>query len=486
MTVKHLEADYLVYGAGAMGIAFVDELINLTKNNTVVLVGKNPRPGGHWNYAYSFVQLHQPSLFYGVNSEKFNTKDSMYATQSEILYYFEKVVRKLEKTGRLIYIPQCEYVGDKEAVSLIAPDTRYKFTVRKKIVNATFMEGEIPSLRPPKYEVSDDATLVPINGISRLKKAYDRYVIIGAGKTGIDAILYLLGKQVKPDDIHWIVSSDSWLLDRESLVPKNLLGTQKKLIKAMAEGKNVDAVIQEMCDHKMIFQLDENIRPTKFRCATVSRRELAQLRSIKHVHRMGHVHRIGRKTITLAKGDLPTGSNVLHIDCTANALTHRTDPTKVFDGDTITLQSLFTCQQVYSAALIAKLETLKCGDERKNGMAIPAPHPDNPDEYVLSMEHSLMNTLKWLKTFPSWYVKSRLQMLHHANKGALIWTGLTFFRKVIPKAIQNIRRMRLDENYDKIHHNTQFASIYITPEREETAQTTSWKHSNTKRSKQTL
>ena len=63
-----LEADYLVVGAGAMGMAFTDVLMTET-NATVIMVDRNHKPGGHWTTAYPFVRLHQPSAFYGVNSK---------------------------------------------------------------------------------------------------------------------------------------------------------------------------------------------------------------------------------------------------------------------------------------------------------------------------------------------------------------------------------------------------------------------------------
>jgi len=55
-----IEADYLVIGAGATAMAFVDTLVNET-DARVVMVDRNHSPGGQWNSAYPFVRLHQPS-----------------------------------------------------------------------------------------------------------------------------------------------------------------------------------------------------------------------------------------------------------------------------------------------------------------------------------------------------------------------------------------------------------------------------------------
>ncbi len=68
MTVKTLETDYLVVGAGAMGMAFADEILSQSPGDRILLVDKHAKPGGHWNDAYPFVSLHQPAAFYGVNS----------------------------------------------------------------------------------------------------------------------------------------------------------------------------------------------------------------------------------------------------------------------------------------------------------------------------------------------------------------------------------------------------------------------------------
>jgi cation diffusion facilitator CzcD-associated flavoprotein CzcO len=55
-----LETDYLVVGAGAAGMAFTDALLQHS-NATVTMVDRRDAPGGHWQDAYPYVRLHQPS-----------------------------------------------------------------------------------------------------------------------------------------------------------------------------------------------------------------------------------------------------------------------------------------------------------------------------------------------------------------------------------------------------------------------------------------
>ena len=47
-------------------MSFVDTMLSSTDKSTFVIVDKQPAAGGHWNVAYPFVTLHQPSGAYGV------------------------------------------------------------------------------------------------------------------------------------------------------------------------------------------------------------------------------------------------------------------------------------------------------------------------------------------------------------------------------------------------------------------------------------
>ena len=61
--MKHssvLEADYLVIGSGAMGMAFTDTIV-AESNKTVIIVHRYDRPGGHGCTPIRFVRLHSVS-----------------------------------------------------------------------------------------------------------------------------------------------------------------------------------------------------------------------------------------------------------------------------------------------------------------------------------------------------------------------------------------------------------------------------------------
>ena len=122
MTPQIIETDYLVVGAGAMGMAFADTLLSETEDE-IVIVDAHHKPGGHWNDAYSFVTLHQPSATYGVSSKELGSGliDQMglnkgleeLATGPEILAYFDDVMRRRFLTsGRVRYFPMHEWDWD--------------------------------------------------------------------------------------------------------------------------------------------------------------------------------------------------------------------------------------------------------------------------------------------------------------------------------------------------------------------------------------
>src|SRR5690606_8501288 len=117
--MRTLLTDYLVVGAGAMGMAFTDALIDHADVH-VTLVDRRPAAGGHWNDAYPFVQLRQASLFYGVASRQLGTGAiqpdgpeaglQVRARLAEIQAYYDDILhRHFLGTGRVRFLANCCY-----------------------------------------------------------------------------------------------------------------------------------------------------------------------------------------------------------------------------------------------------------------------------------------------------------------------------------------------------------------------------------------
>jgi NADPH-dependent 2,4-dienoyl-CoA reductase/sulfur reductase-like enzyme len=165
-----IETDYLVVGSGAVGLAFADTL--LTESDArITIVDRHGKPGGHWNDAYAFVTLHQPSAFYGVNSMPLGSglKDThglnagLYelASGPEVCGYFDAVMRqRLLASGRVEYYPMTDYRGEGRLVSLLSgEETRVE--VRRKTVDATWFGTSVPSTHTPAFTVAEGVRLVP-------------------------------------------------------------------------------------------------------------------------------------------------------------------------------------------------------------------------------------------------------------------------------------------------------------------------------------
>ncbi len=421
MTTKTLKADYLIIGSGAMGMAFADVLMTEGKAS-IVMVDRHDRPGGHWNDAYSFVRLHQPSSFYGVNSRKLgnDTIDQTgwnaglfeLASGAEVVSYFDQVMQQqFLPTGRLQYFPLCDYEGDRRFVSRLTGE-RYRVEATR-VVDATYMNVEVPSVRGPRYDVSAAARCIPPNDLPRLHQPATGYVVIGGGKTAMDACLWLLGRSVAPDLITWIMPRDSWMLDRANIQPGGIdrNGPNATPVTAPAQGTPQSAIelLDKVHGGGGLLRLDDAVRPTMYRCATVTRLELEQLRKIRNVVRMGHVQAIGADVIRLDEGTVATSRTHVHINCTADGLARR-PPVPVFQGDSITLQAVRTCQQVFSAALIGHLECSYRDEAHKNLLARPVPHPDTDLDWIRVNIESSRNQLEWMKDkeLVAWLIQSRL------------------------------------------------------------------------------
>lgn len=421
-----IEADYLVVGAGAMGMAFLDTLVSETQAR-VVLVDRNHQPGGHWTTAYPFVRLHQPSAFYGVNSlplgsdalDQVGWNEGLYelATAGEVCAYYDHVLRRrFLPTGRVAYFPMSEYRGNGRFATL--GGTEYAVDVTRRVVDATYMRVMVPSMRPPLYEVAPGVACVPPNDLPRLP-ARERYVVVGAGKTGIDTCLWLLGQGIDPDRLTWIMPRDSWLLDRATIQPGSLFADRIKAaftaqLRAVNDATSVDDLFARLEDAGALLRIDPAIRPTMYRCATVTRAELEQLRRITDVVRMGHLLRVDADGMVLEGGAVRAGASALYVDCTADGAEKR-PAAPIFEPGRITLQSVRGCQQIFSAALIAHVEAACPDDAARNELCPPLPHPDTDLDWLRIARADYGNQLRWLDDadLAAWLATARLDLFGH-------------------------------------------------------------------------
>ncbi|MEL6324681.1 MAG: NAD(P)-binding protein, partial [Pseudomonadota bacterium] len=406
--METLKTDYLVVGAGAMGLAFTDTM--LTESDAqIVIVDRNDRPGGHWNQAYPFVTLHQPSSYYGVSSKELSLgrKDETglnkglndLATLPQLRAYFDDVMdQTFLKSGRVTYLPMHEYLGDGRAVCRMTGAEK-TISAARRIVDATHLKTTVPAMHTPNFDISGYVAFAPLNDLPEIAPDYDRYVVIGGGKTGIDAVIWLLQRNVDPDHIQWIMSRDGWLLDRGRTQPTeefffDTFGGIADQMEAIAEASSVDDLFERLEAAGVFVRIDPSVRPKMFHGATVSRDELDELRRVKNIVRLGRVKRITATEIDLDGGSLPTGPDVLHVDCSASAVGNM-DVCPVFQDDAIRLQTVRSVQPVFSAAFIAYVEATRDTDEEKNRLCTVVPLPNHAEDWLKMQAAFMMNQYNW-------------------------------------------------------------------------------------------
>jgi NAD(P)-binding Rossmann-like domain len=426
--VNTIDTDYLVIGSGTAGLAFADTLIEEDQDAHVTIVDRHGKPGGHWNDAYPFVALHQPSAFYGVNSLELGSRrldtvgpnKGLYelASGPEISAYFERVMsQRLLASGRVAYHPMCNWLGDGVFEQVLSGE-RTQVRVRRKTVDAAYAGPSVPSTHRPRFEVANGVRLVPPNALPGLWQTEHgrprRFVILGAGKTAMDACVWLVNAGADPDAIEWIMPRDSWLINRITTQPgveffTEAIGGQADQMQAFAEATSIGDLFLRLEACGAVLRIDRDRMPTMFHLATIAPGEVEVLRRIRHVTRLGRVQRIAPDQLQLEQGRVPVAPGTLFVDCTASAVEPRPQQ-PIFQGDKIVLQMVRLPQPAFSAALTAYVEAHGDDDETKNRLCTPVPFPHTLAEYPRAVMVNMRNHHQWAqdKALRQWIRDSRL------------------------------------------------------------------------------
>ncbi|MEL7977646.1 pyridine nucleotide-disulfide oxidoreductase [Isoptericola sp. F-RaC21] len=387
-----MDTDYLVVGAGAVGMAFVDALVEHDPTAHATLVDRRTAPGGHWRDAYPFVRLHQASQFYGVASTRLGTGRlqesgpeaglAERATGPEICDYYAAVLaERLLPTGRVELLGGVEY-RDGLLVDLTSGDV-VEPRVRRRVVDARYLAPSIPAVGPPPFDVDDDARVVPAGALPDAGDAA-AFVVAGSGKTATDAVVWLLGHGVDPDAIQWVRPRDPWMLDRAVVQPDPavFLGMAGTLMAAACDASSADDLFLRLEDAGVMTRIDPDVMPSMARTPTLGRWELELLRSVTRVVRGGHLRRVSSGRLVLDAGDVavPQGAVVVH--CAAYGLQLR--PALPIWGERLTLQSVRAGFPPFCAALVGYVEAHRHDrpDAEKNALCPPTPYWSTPADWA--------------------------------------------------------------------------------------------------------
>ncbi len=469
-----LQCDYLVVGAGASGMSFVDTLLlHAPEPVSVVLLDKREQPGGHWNDAYDFVKLHQPARNYGVESRALEDgvkHPELLASRADILAYYRATLDGWIAKGHKV-----EFIGnaafDFDAGVATRAGAQSKVGAGAKVVDARYTENDLPLLVPPRFSFSASRIdLIPPNELPARAEAVpsvasmQRYCVLGAGKTGQDTMLYLRTKLGVPiENIAWVMPTDPWITARDPPSPRRQ-NTCMEFISTVLEahdaaGSPPDAAttadflqrgFERAEQQGLVYRLDPAVRPTKFMDATLNQEEVGVLRGCSACVMRGHgrVAAIGDDgVLTFADGSvvplpwaaIEGAATTTFVHCTAGAFNFGASAAEarrpVFGSDgRITVQEIFQFPGFcFNGAVIGWLECQRSMslDEKNELCELPPPNEEAPgplgpvagDVGALGAGHPLMVSLRNLRR---WYAAPGMgAWLHSLRLFSLRMNGYT-------------------------------------------------------------
>jgi NAD(P)-binding Rossmann-like domain len=423
-----INTDYLVVGSGASGLAFVDALV-AEADVEVTLIDRRRAEGGHWLHAYPFVRLHSPSAYYGVNSlplgadriDQAGENAGYYerATGEEVCAYFALAASRLTRTGRVRILTEHAHIGhgaDGEQVRNLRIGALHDVSVRRKVVDARYLQASVPATHTLPFDVASGARVVPINDLPAAARSVSCYTVLGSGKTAVDACTWLLDNDVAPERISWVRPRDAWFHHRAHFQPLEQVGAIMDGLaldaEAGAQAEDLDDLFERLEASGRLVRIDPSQPATMYRGTMLSRRELDAVRQIEDVVRLGHVRRIERDRIVLEQGEARTGPEVLHVDCTALGL-RNAPATPIFQPGRIVLQQVRHNTPPFNAALLGFVEAHRDDDAEKNKLCPPNPYASSIDDWPRMMSRTWRTERRWLNEpdVAAWLAESRLNLL---------------------------------------------------------------------------
>lgn len=400
-----IAVDYLIVGAGATGLAFADRILS-NSDATMAIVDRRAQVGGHWVDSYDHVRLHAPTAYYGVDSLPFgddrldtdgwNEGLGHCARGTEIRALYENVLHgRLLPSGRVRFLPLHEY-SDGTVRSLMTGEPAE--LEARRIVDTGYGTISVPKTHPPRFDVADNAPLVPPHELGARAAGHDHFVVIGAGKTGMDAVTFLLSLGASKDQIEWVVPRDPYVINRAmvqtapSLFERSLTAMVTQA-EAMAEAASTQEFEDMMVASGNWLVIDPAVRPTMFHAACCSEKERDGLASVRII-RQGRVLSVDGGAVTVEGGALPLTPRSLVVNASTSAMNKDKPTVPIFANEIITPQMIRYPFPCLSAALIAEIERV-VPDEEKNSYAQPTGVTDLPSDFLRTAFIAQKNQMMW-------------------------------------------------------------------------------------------
>jgi hypothetical protein len=347
-------------------------------------------------------------------------------------------MQEMVQKGRVTYHPMCTY--DEAAGRITSRLNRshgWPITVNRKVVNATYLSVRVPGSvsrwRPP-FQVDPEVDVVPANKLTEIEECHPSFVVIGAGRTGMDAVLVLLNMGVSPSMVQWVVPRDMWCFCHEAMLPDRFSDTMitfQGVLETATSNKDMLTTLEQagiFCrvhdDANAPFNCSrhpcgrKNMEDMAFHGTQVTKEELRLLRQVTNIIRLGHVKAIHADQMVLDKGTVPQVLDTLYIDCTSSwASRDAYKPVPIFAERKICIQWVSQVQNglgdqnpCFAASLIGYLEGQRPDDNAwKNNLCLPGFAVDTMADWLKShaVTHSLQTEIMKDRRLSAWTVSAR-------------------------------------------------------------------------------
>lgn len=408
-----MRIDYVILGSGLRAFAFADAVLR-DSNVCVAMIDRAARPGGAWSRTYPFAQISQPTDSFGVNSMPLrawqiatgrasdNAPRAVY--RDEVLAYFEYIMSELLlPTGRVLYAPCSLYLGEGRIHTLPTGKVS-EIDFCGTVVDASEDSPPVPHQHVPCFSTEPSVDVIsPFSLEAHIQTAAApaHFVVIGAGRVGVDVLLYLLDQDIPPAQISWVKSREAWYLAEHApqYGPDAAPSIAQRKLDIMLAVERADS-IDEMClgleQCGFLSRIDHERLPDMFHNASISGAEMERLRALPNTIRNGHVHGISSMGMVLDEGAVPIPAQALYIDCTGGQ-SNRRRRVPVFQDHVISVQNVRLCQPSLSAALIGMIDQLPLSAQQKNAVCEALPTPDVSADIAPLLLGTLINFHEWLR-----------------------------------------------------------------------------------------
>ncbi len=311
--------DYLVIGAGASGMCFVDVILRYT-DKSVLLVDRRDGVGGHWRSTYPYATLHVPPERYGIESIPLRSH-----TRQGILDHFERALDHFKTHKQFTFQPNTEIHTEE----LDLDEYRYIVDAR---YNQVLQYGS-PCVTPWTLPMPDKST---------------SYAMFGNMKTCLDTcrMLYQHGCR----DLTIVLQHAQYYFFQDR-IPFNR--------KSFYIYKWFHRTMPMITKLKWLFgsyYMFLGSSPTCMYQGDIWRDEFEMLKSVKLS--VSDAHFCNGSLFTKDGREFVSNDECTIIDCRHSTETF-TDPKPLMNDKSIVLQQLFVNHPCFSATTIAKLHVFK-------------------------------------------------------------------------------------------------------------------------------